>query len=180
MRGQAGTSDALAVVELLHQLVGRLPELGEAGALLAAALEHYLQPHGGGTLDDALGLTPAQGAEHWRTVARRKLRDQAILALPFCSKRTACIAPPKKQLRIRGRITSLEGQSKTHLSRVCNHASFNERMRGVVCLSWGSPRRSIFAALSSGLSIAHPSMVPITERIIYKKPRDVNQKNHAR
>src|SRR4051812_30295756 len=81
MRDRPGISDVLAIVEQLHELAGRLPELGEGGALLDAALKCYLQPHGRGTLDDALGLTPASGAEHWRTVARRQLRDQAILAL---------------------------------------------------------------------------------------------------
>src|SRR5262245_50347950 len=46
-----------------------------------------------------------------------------------------CMAPPKKQLRISGKMSSLRGASTAHLSRVCNHAWFSEEMGPVVCPS---------------------------------------------
>ena len=85
----------------------------------------------------------------------------------------------KKQLRIRGRITSLKGVSGTHLSRVCNHASFSERMEGVVWLRWRSPRRSIFAALSSNFLIAHSLRGACFRRELFIKCLVVSIKNHA-
>jgi hypothetical protein len=45
------------------------------------------------------------------------------------------MAPPKKQLRIRGKMTSLRGVSMTHLSRVWTHASFSEQIVPVICPS---------------------------------------------
>jgi hypothetical protein len=68
------------------------------------------------------------------------------------------------------------GLSGTHLSSVCNHASFNERMGQVICRGWGSPRRSIFTSLSSSELIAFSPWHVFRERIIYKKRRVVNQK----
>ncbi len=65
----------------LRGLVAWLPELGEDGAWLAGVLLGYLDPFSGNSLDQAAGLLPSAGAEHWRTAARRALRDQAILAL---------------------------------------------------------------------------------------------------
>jgi hypothetical protein len=72
---------APAVVARLRRLAARLPALGEDGAWLAGVLRQYLDPFGGGSLDGAAGLAPAAGAEHWRTAARRALRDEAIRAL---------------------------------------------------------------------------------------------------
>jgi hypothetical protein len=82
MRGQPGISDALAVVERLHRLVGRLPELGEDGRWLAGALETFLDPHAVGlSLEQAAGISIGAGGEHWRSAMRRALRDQALREL---------------------------------------------------------------------------------------------------
>src|SRR5205085_622461 len=53
----------------------------EDGEWLDAVLQTYLDPYAGCTLDQAAGLVPHAGAEHWRTAARRGLRDKAIRSL---------------------------------------------------------------------------------------------------
>jgi hypothetical protein len=68
-------------VERLRRLVGKFAELGEDGAWLAGVLQAYLDPFGNVSLDEAAGLLPVAGTEHWRTTARRALRDDAIRGL---------------------------------------------------------------------------------------------------
>jgi hypothetical protein len=67
--------------ERLRRLAGRLGELGADGEWLAGVLQVYLDPFAGRTFDQAAGLVPHAGAEHWRTAARRGLRDEAVRAL---------------------------------------------------------------------------------------------------
>jgi hypothetical protein len=40
-----------------------------------------------------------------------------LITMTLLRNRTACTAPPKKQLRIKGKMVSLSGLSMTHLSR---------------------------------------------------------------
>lgn len=47
-------------------------------AAVAADLAAYLDPHADISLDVALGLIPPPGAEHWRTLARRRIRDREL------------------------------------------------------------------------------------------------------
>lgn len=56
---------------------------GNHPALLAVAdgLDRYFDVNAEISLDAALGLLPAPGAEHWRTAARRTLRDAELRAL---------------------------------------------------------------------------------------------------
>src|SRR5260370_21388669 len=70
-----------AAVARLRRLAARLGELGADGAWLAGVVQEYLDPFAGGSLDEAAGLAPDARAEHWRTAARRALRDDAIRAL---------------------------------------------------------------------------------------------------
>lgn len=66
----------------LRSLVARLPELGEDGAWMAARLKNYFDADDeSARLDEALGLIPGPGQEHWRSVERRAERDAAIRAL---------------------------------------------------------------------------------------------------
>jgi hypothetical protein len=71
----------MEAVERLRLVAARLAELGADGAWLAGVLQAYLDPFGTCTLDEAAGVLPAPGAEHWRTVARRALRDDAVRQL---------------------------------------------------------------------------------------------------
>jgi hypothetical protein len=67
-------------VERLRRLAGG--ELREDDVEWAAGvLNRYLDPYAGCTLDEAAGLLPMPGAEHWRTVAKRAARDDAIRGL---------------------------------------------------------------------------------------------------
>jgi hypothetical protein len=77
--------------ERLRWVAARLGELGADGEWLAGVMQRYLDPFAGCTLDQAAGLLPAAGAEHWRTAARRALRDAAIRTLAdyFPGPRTA-------------------------------------------------------------------------------------------
>jgi hypothetical protein len=68
-------------VERLRRLVARLGELGPDGEWLAGVLEVYLNPFGNVSLDEAAALAPMAGGAHWRTTARRALRDDAIRQL---------------------------------------------------------------------------------------------------
>jgi hypothetical protein len=63
------------------------------------------------------------------------------------------MAPPKKQLRIRGKMTSLRGRVYDHLSRVWTHASFSEQIVPVICPSPESRCGSSFTSPSSWRSI---------------------------
>jgi hypothetical protein len=75
------SSPAADAVARLRRLVPRLVELGGDGEWLAERLQAYLDPFASLSADEAMGLVPAAGAEHWRTVARRAMRNQAIRAL---------------------------------------------------------------------------------------------------
>src|SRR5947209_5041791 len=71
-----------AAVDGLRQTVAVLrrqntPDLAD----IADALERYLNPLADISLDAALGLHPVPGAEHWRTAARRAIRDNELRAL---------------------------------------------------------------------------------------------------
>jgi hypothetical protein len=68
-------------VARLRRVAVRLGELGADGEWLGDVLQTYLDPFGNVTLDEAAGVLPAPGAEHWRTVAKRAERDDAIRAL---------------------------------------------------------------------------------------------------
>jgi hypothetical protein len=75
------------------------------------------------------------------------------------------MAPPKKQLRIRGKMTSLRGVSMTHLSRVWTHASFSEQIVPVICPSRGSRCGS---SLTSPSSLFLSSMSVFEMKVIEK------------
>jgi hypothetical protein len=70
-----------AAVARLRRVAARLGELGADGEWLGGVLQVYLDPFAGCTFDQAAGLVPDAGAEHWRTAARRDIRDDAIRAL---------------------------------------------------------------------------------------------------
>jgi hypothetical protein len=56
---------------------GNHPDL----AAVADGLDLYLDLRSDLTLDEAMGLVPAPGEEHWRTIARRAIRDDELRAL---------------------------------------------------------------------------------------------------
>ncbi len=67
--------ETLPRVALLQRVADTLP--GPDGDWLRL----YLDPFADCALDEAAGLIPAPGEKHWRTVARRALRDDAIRSL---------------------------------------------------------------------------------------------------
>jgi hypothetical protein len=68
-------------VDRLRRLATRASELGADGAWLAERLGEYLNTAAEITLDDCLGLRPEQSQPSWRTVDRRRRREELIRRL---------------------------------------------------------------------------------------------------
>ena len=124
-------------VARLRRLSARLGEFGEDGEWLAGVVQAYLDPFAGGSLDQAAGLAPDAGAEHWRTAARRALRDDAIRALTG-------YFPGLSRPRCAGAVAQLLERYQTSRWRV-------DRARPAMPEAYlGTPRAQLSAALVAG------------------------------
>jgi hypothetical protein len=113
---------------------GNHPDL----AAVADGLDAFLDIHSDLSLDQVLGLLPAPGEEHWRTVARREARDAEYCALADLYLRDIKTAPRARK------IIAMGGRYAIRWQRVDQHldqmpASYR-----------GTPDEHLFRAFAAG------------------------------
>jgi hypothetical protein len=113
---------------------GNHPDL----AAVADGLDRYLDIHSNETLDQALGLLPAPGAEHWRTVARRQVRDAE-----FCMLAALYLPDTKTAPRVR-KIVALGSKFAIRWQRVDQH------LAAMPASYRGTPDEHLFRAFVAG------------------------------